>query len=50
MTVKALIELLLECNLEAEVIAFDANTQDYEDITGIDYTETVVEIQTDDNS
>lgn len=50
MKVKDLIELLLKCNQEADVIAYDADTEDYEDVTGIDYSETVVEIQTDDNS
>lgn len=47
MTVKELIEQLKIVNQDAEVTAYDGDTETYEPVTGIIYSEDNVELQTD---
>lgn len=48
MTVKQLIDLLQKANPEAIVRAWDGDSGDKEEVTGILYDDAEVEIQTDD--
>ena len=50
MTVKELIDLLLKCNPDAIVKAYDEYLQCPEEITGIIFDKYEVEIQTDDTN